>query len=209
MNTKATIRVAAASLMIFSAAPAGAQIGLPSSSVPATRDSFPAEPVRKEAPLELRASVSERMLYVTRGDTTLKTFQVAVGTPRYPTPRGTFRIRKMIWNPSWRPPPNSDWAKGKKARGPGEPGNPMKVVKIFFKEPDYYIHGTDQVESLGTAASHGCLRMDPEEVAELAKLIMEHGGQPREENWFLRLIHSRRQEKPIYLDSPVWITIDA
>ena len=210
MNTKATIRVAAASLIFFlSAAPVGAQIGLPSSSVPATRDSFPEQPVQKEAPLELRASVSERMLYVTRGDTTLNTFQVAVGTERYPTPRGTFRIRKMIWNPSWRPPPNSEWAKGKKARGPGEPGNPMKVVKIFFKEPDYYIHGTDAVESLGSAASHGCLRMDPEEVAELAKLIMEHGGQPREENWFLRLIHSRRQEKPIYLDNPVWITIDA
>ena len=85
----------------------------------------------------------------------------------------------------------------------------MKVVKIFFKEPDYYIHGTDAIESLGSAASHGCLRMDPEEVAELAKLIMEHGGQPREENWFLRLIHSRREEKPIYLDNPVWITIDA
>jgi len=209
MNSNTTIRVAAASLMFFSAATAGAQIGLPSNSVPATRDSFRVQPVRKEAPLELRASVSERMLYVTRGDTTLKTFQVAVGTARYPTPRGTFRIRKMIWNPSWRPPPNSEWARGKKARGPGEPGNPMKVVKIFFKEPDYYIHGTDAIESLGSAASHGCLRMDPEEVAELAKLIMEHGGQPREENWFLRLIHSRREEKPIYLDNPVWITIDA
>jgi lipoprotein-anchoring transpeptidase ErfK/SrfK len=208
MNTKPTIRAAAASLLVLSA-PVGAQIGLPSSSVPATRDSFPVQLIPKEAPLELRASVSERMLYVTRGDTTLKTFQVAVGTAKYPTPRGTFRIRKMIWNPSWRPPPNSDWAKGKKARGPGDPLNPMKVVKVFFKEPDYYIHGTGDVESLGSAASHGCIRMAPEEVAELAKLIMEHGGQPREENWFLRLIHSRRQEKPIYLDNPVWITIDA
>ncbi len=119
-----------------------------------------------------------------------------------------FTIEKIIWNPSWRPPPNSDWAKGKQARGPGDPKNPMKVVKIFFKEPDYYIHGTDAVESLGSAASHGCLRMDPAEVAELAKLIMEHGGQPREENWFLRLIHSRREEKPIYLRNPVSITVD-
>jgi lipoprotein-anchoring transpeptidase ErfK/SrfK len=209
MKINATILAAAAALMFFSASHVGAQIGLPSNSVPAARESFPAPVAAKEAPLELRASVSERMLYVTRGDTTLKTFQIAVGTQRYPTPRGTFRIRKMIWNPSWRPPPNSEWARGKKARGPGEPGNPMKVVKIFFKEPDYYIHGTDAVESLGSAASHGCLRMDPEEVAELAKLIMENGGQPREENWFLRLIHSRREEKPIYLESPVWITIDA
>lgn len=209
MQTSSTIRLALAASLFLTASRAPAQIGLPSNAIPAARDSSPAPVVTREAPVMLRASVSERMLYVTRGDTTLKTFQVAVGTDNYPTPRGTFMIRKMIWNPSWRPPPNSDWAKGKKATGPGDPKNPMKVVKIFFKEPDYYIHGTDAVQSLGSAASHGCLRMDPNDVAELAKLIMAHGGQPREENWFLRLIHSRREEKPIYLDNPVAITIDA
>lgn len=182
------------------------QIGLPPTAMTAGRDTTLQTTV-VEAPLEITANIPARMLVVRRADSTLKTFAVAVGKERYPTPTGTFRIRKMIWNPSWRPPPNSDWARGKTAKGPGEPGNPMKVVKIFFKEPDYYIHGTGEVESLGSAASHGCLRMDPQEVAELAKLIMEHGGQPREENWFLRLIHSRREEKPIYLDNPVWLTI--
>ncbi len=196
-----------AAATLLSASLASAQIGLPATAVPGARDSVRQATTVKQAPLVLRASVSERMLYVQRGDTTLKTFLVAVGTSRYPTPRGRYTIRKMIWNPSWRPPPGSEWAKGKKATGPGDPKNPMKVVKIFFKEPDYYIHGTDAVESLGSAASHGCIRMDPSEVAELAKLIMEHGGQPREENWFLRLIHSRRQEKPIYLDNPVTITV--
>ena len=209
MRISSIFRAALAAFFFLTASTASTQIGLPATAVPAVKDSLAAQVAPQEEPLELRASVSERMLYVKRGDTTLKTFQVAVGTDDYPTPKGTFRIRKMIWNPSWRPPPNSDWAKGKKARGPGDPQNPMKVVKIFFKEPDYYIHGTSAVESLGSAASHGCLRMDPDEVAELARLIMEHGGQPREENWFLRLIHSRREEKPIYLDSPVWITIDA
>ena len=202
--------LAAAALVLMVGSPALAQIGLPATAVPAARDSFmaPAAPAVPEASLVLRASVSERMLYVQRGDTTLKTFLVAVGTDDYPTPQGTYTIKKMIWNPSWRPPPNSDWAKGKKATGPGDPMNPMKVVKIFFKEPDYYIHGTGAVESLGSAASHGCLRMDPNDVAELAKLIMEHGGQPREENWFLRLIHSRREEKPIYLNNPITITVE-
>ena len=183
-----------------------AQIGLPPTAMTAGRDTtLQVAPV--EATLEITANIPARMLVVRQGGTTLKTFAVAVGKDRYPTPTGTFRINKMIWNPSWRPPPNSEWARGKTAKGPGEPGNPMKVVKIFFKEPDYYIHGTGDVESLGSAASHGCLRMDPEEVAELAKLIMEHGGQPREENWFLRILHSRREEKPIYLDNPVWLTI--
>jgi hypothetical protein len=36
---------------------------------------------------------------------------------------------------------------------------------------------------------------------------MAHGGQPHEENWFMRLIHSRREEKVIYLSRPVPIRV--
>jgi len=184
-----------------------AQIDLPPTAVTAGRDTTTAQPLVAEAPLVLKANLSARMLVVQRGDSTLKTYAVAVGQDEYPTPIGSFRISKIVWNPSWRPPPGADWAKGKTAKGPGDPRNPMKVVKIFFQEPDYYIHGTDDVESLGSAASHGCLRMHPEEVADLAKIIMEHGGQPREENWFWRIIHSRREEKVVYLDNPIALTI--
>jgi lipoprotein-anchoring transpeptidase ErfK/SrfK len=183
------------------------QIDVPPTAATAGRDtSYPA-PAIQEAPITLRANLGARILSVQQGDSTLKTYAVAVGQERYPTPPGTYNIRKIIWNPSWHPPPNSAWAKGKTPKGPGDPGNPMKVVKIFFKEPDYYIHGTDDIESLGSAESHGCLRMDPDEVADLAKLIMEHGGQPREENWFWRIIHSRREEQVVYLDNPISLTI--
>jgi len=188
--------------------PLAAQIDLPRTAVTAGKDSSEiTEVARVDLPLRLSADLSERKLYVQRGDSMLRVFDVSVGRDRYPTPTGSYTIEKMIWNPSWRPPPGSDWAKGKTAKGPGDPGNPMKVVKIFFHEPDYYIHGTDAVESLGSAASHGCLRMDPEEVASLAKLIMEHGGAPRDENWFWRVLHSRREEKVVYLDNPVELTI--
>lgn len=182
------------------------QIGVPPAAATAGRDTTTASAVA-EAPLVLKANVHARMLVAQRADSTLKTYAVGVGQDQYPTPVGTFTIRKIVWNPSWKPPPGADWAKGKTAKGPGDPGNPMKVVKIFFQEPDYYIHGTDDVESLGTAASHGCLRMHPEEVADLAKLIMEHGGQPREENWFWRIIHSRREEKVVYLNNPITLII--
>ena len=207
-----TISHKALGLFLILAAPlttgaAFAQIGLPSTAMTAGRDTASAQPAITEAPLVLKANVSARMLVVQRGDSTLRTYAVAVGQDTYPTPTGSFTIRKIVWNPSWRPPPGADWAKGKKAKGPGDPDNPMKVVKIFFREPDYYIHGTGDVESLGSAASHGCLRMDPEEVADLAKIIMEHSGQPREENWFWRIIHSRREEKVIYLDNPITLTI--
>ncbi len=64
----------------------------------------------------------------------------------------------------------------------------MKLVKIFFKEPDYYIHGTDQLESIGSSASHGCLRMDPADAAELAIRLMEASGARKDADWYQNAI---------------------
>jgi len=157
-------------------------------------------------PLLLLADISSRRLHLYQGNDLVKSYDVAVGTAKYPTPRGTYRIRKIVWNPGW-VPPDSKWARGKTPKGPGERGNPMKVVKIFFKEPTYYIHGTGDIESLGSAASHGCLRMHPNDAAEVAQYIMEHGGQPRDESWFRRVLRVRDQSRTIYLESSVPLTI--
>ncbi len=160
----------------------------------------------KEPAKRLVADLSDKILYVYEGDSVLTMFDIADGKEPYPTPRGSFKIRKLTWNPSWRPP-DSEWAKKKSAKGPGEPGNPMKVVKIFFKEPDYYIHGTGDLGSLGSADSHGCLRMAPDDVTQLGRWVMEHGGGWKGENWFMRILHSRRQEKVISLTTPVAISV--
>ncbi|MFL5605573.1 MAG: L,D-transpeptidase [Gemmatimonadaceae bacterium] len=145
-------------------------------------------PAAADSPLELTVSLSSRRLTVRKDGEVVKEYDVAIGQGRYPTPTGLFNIQKIIWNPAWIPP-DASWAKGKSAKGPGHPANPMKMVKIFFREPDYYIHGTDEVESLGGAASHGCLRMDPDEAAELALLIMENAGQERSMDWVKGLLH--------------------
>ena len=199
-------RMTLVALTFLTAGCASAQIEVPRTAVVAGKDSSVVAPV-SDAPLTLRADLSARRLIAKKGDITLKTYPIAVGQDRYPTPVGEFTIRRIVWNPSWKPPPDAAWAKGKSAKGPGDPENPMKVVKIFFHDPDYYIHGTDDVESLGSAASHGCLRMNPEEVADLAKLIMDNGGEPRGDNWFWRILHSRREEKEVSLDNPVSLTI--
>ena len=161
---------------------------------------------------ELRASdfrievdLSTRMLTAYAGEDVVKTYSVSVGTPKDPTPTGSFQIRKLIWNPSW-VPPKEKWARGKEPKKPGDPDNPMQRVKIFFKEPDYYIHGTPAVESMGRAQSHGCVRMTPAEVTDLAKIVMEHGGKPMPEPWYRRIFR-RRSTQVVLLSNPVAIRI--
>jgi murein L,D-transpeptidase YcbB/YkuD len=61
-------------------------------------------------------------------------------------------------------------------------------VKIFFQEPDYYIHGTDDEDSLGGRASHGCIRMSESDVAELARYLMEHTGVKQSDAWYQKVI---------------------
>jgi lipoprotein-anchoring transpeptidase ErfK/SrfK len=156
--------------------------------------------------VRLRASLGQKRLVIEDGGQVVREFGVAIGLPSHPTPRGQFTIRKMIWNPGWVPPKDRAWARGKQARQPGDPNSPMQTVKIFFREPYYYIHGTNNPQSIGTAASHGCLRMDPIDAAELGAYLMQHGGQPREESWFRRIFRFG-QSTVINLDNPIPLTI--
>jgi lipoprotein-anchoring transpeptidase ErfK/SrfK len=155
--------------------------------------------------LSLEVEVADRQLRVVEDGSVINKYDISVGKEKNPTPTGAFAIRKIVWNPSWRPP-DEKWARGKTAKPPGHPENPMKRVKIFFKEPDYYIHGTAETESLGRAGSHGCIRMDEDDVTELAKLLMEHGGKPQPEPWYRRILH-RRTTKVVLLASQIPLQI--
>jgi lipoprotein-anchoring transpeptidase ErfK/SrfK len=138
--------------------------------------------------LSLAASIGKNILVVRVNGRDVKTFHVSVGVKAHQTPQGHFSIRHIVWNPSWHPP-KAGWAKNKTAAAPGSPKNPMKVVKIFFQEPDYYIHGTDHESALGAAASHGCIRMSQADVYELGRLLQERGGAARQPDWYARVIN--------------------
>jgi lipoprotein-anchoring transpeptidase ErfK/SrfK len=155
--------------------------------------------------LTLTASLSAKTLTVVRGGDTVRVYDVAVGADNHPTPTGAFTIRKIVWNPAW-VPPKERWARGKQAKDPGHPENPMKLVKLFFQEPDYYIHGTDAVETLGQAASHGCLRMEPNDAGELGLMVMENGGVARNWDWVKGLLHLGEQ-RTVTLQRPTALMI--
>jgi lipoprotein-anchoring transpeptidase ErfK/SrfK len=95
-----------------------------------------------------------------------KTYKIAVGQAGLETPAGLYHVQNKAVNPSWHVP-NSAWAGelAGKVIPPG-PDNPIKArwLGIFDGAG---IHGTDQTYSLGSAASHGCIRMAIPDVIEL------------------------------------------
>src|SRR5688572_6924503 len=125
--------------------------------------------------MSLRVDLSEREMHVIEGGEVVRTYGVAIGTRKHPTPTGRFRTGRIEWNPRWVPPP-VEWARRLKARAGGDPRNPMQGVKIYFRAPWYFIHGTNDPASIGSAASHGCLRMRTEEAKELAREISKRGS---------------------------------
>jgi lipoprotein-anchoring transpeptidase ErfK/SrfK len=165
-----------------------------------------AQPARRMANFSVVVDVSDRALYVMSGQRVVRSYPVSVGEAGYDTPTGQFTIRRMIWNPDWRPPASA-WARDKKYEAPGSPGNPMGRVKMFFRDPDFYIHGTGLTSSLGNARSHGCVRMRNIDVVELARLVMVNGGDPKNDQWFQETIAQKDDMRAVTLPTPVTVRV--
>ena len=96
-----------------------------------------------------------------------KSYGVAVGQPAYPTPTGLFSITNKQVNPVWTAP-NSPWAgelAGTTTPG-GSAANPLRARWMGIVN-GVGIHGTSQEYSIGSRASHGCIRMRVADVIDL------------------------------------------
>jgi hypothetical protein len=98
----------------------------------------------------------------------VRTYGIAVGQAGFGTPGGLFRIRSKDWNPAWHVP-NSAWAGSLAGQTipPGDPRNPLRVIFMSLGGA-IGIHGTSEPWSIGTRASHGCIRMRSGDVRNLA-----------------------------------------
>jgi hypothetical protein len=95
-----------------------------------------------------------------------KTYTVAVGQEGLETPEGLYHIEEKQENPSWHVP-DSAWAGDLAGQViPPGPADPIKARWMAIFE-GAGIHGTEETESLGSAASHGCVRMSIPDVIEL------------------------------------------
>ena len=96
-----------------------------------------------------------------------KTYGIAVGQVGLDTPAGLYTIQNKAVNPAWHVP-NSAWAgdlAGKVIAG-DDPSNPIKARWMGIYD-GVGVHGTSDDASIGSAASHGCIRMHVPDVEEL------------------------------------------
>lgn len=107
-------------------------------------------------------------------------FSIAVGREGFRTPAGFYEITKKKLNPTWTPP-DEDWV-GPDLRDPvtgkpktlasDDPNNPLAGAFLWVIEDEAIgIHGTKDLDSLGGAASHGCIRMNPKHAVHLYKIL--------------------------------------
>jgi lipoprotein-anchoring transpeptidase ErfK/SrfK len=83
---------------------------------------------------------------------------VSTGRPEYATPSGTYTPKSM--NKVWY---SKQW------------DNAPMPHAIFFDRKGHAIHGSYEVKYLGTAASHGCVRISPKNATVLFNLVKERG----------------------------------
>ncbi len=128
---------------------------------------FTREELAKRNPVVLIADRTNFKLRVYRDLKLDKTYGIAVGAAGNETPTGLYKIANKAVNPAWSVP-NSDWAgdlAGQVIPG-GAPNNPLKSRWLGIYN-GVGIHGTADRASIGSNASHGCLRMLVEDVEEL------------------------------------------
>lgn len=127
--------------------------------------------LRSEYPNLIVINRSAHELRYYRNLKRVKTYTIAVGQAGLETPAGLYHIQNKAVDPAWHVP-NSDWAGDLAGRviPSGAPDNPLKARWMGIYD-GAGIHGTSDVGSLGTNASHGCIRMAIPQVKELFRKV--------------------------------------
>ncbi|MBD1914805.1 L,D-transpeptidase [Phormidium sp. FACHB-322] len=146
----------------------------PTMALPSTDSSAAAAPLEAdllpevvEQPVHLRLSLSDRRVYVHRGNVVEASFPVAIGRPGWETPTGEFEIFSQITQPAWTNPFTNEVV-------PPGSENPLGDRWIgFWSDGNNVIgfHGTPNRDSVGRAASHGCVRMYNEDIRQLFDMV--------------------------------------
>ena len=100
------------------------------------------------------------------------THPIGIGREGWRTPVGRMRIAEKIANPTWTPPASVRREHAKQgdvlpAVVKAGPDNPLGAHAMRLSRPSYLLHGTNKPYGVGMRVSHGCIRLYPEDIAEL------------------------------------------
>jgi lipoprotein-anchoring transpeptidase ErfK/SrfK len=112
---------------------------------------------------QLVVDLSDRRSYVYRSERLIASYPVAIGKEGWQTPRGSFKVLQMRKNPIWRHP-----LTGEIVRSGAK--NPLGSRWIGFwsdGRSQIGFHGTNDEQLVGQAVSHGCLRMENQDVEKI------------------------------------------
>mgnify|MGYP005811507043 CR=1 FL=1 len=100
------------------------------------------------------------------------TYPVSIGRMDWDTPVGMTKVMRKDKDPAWYPP--TSIKKEHAERGdmlpdviPAGPDNPLGQFAMRLGFKGYLIHGTNNPWGIGMRVTHGCIRMYPEDVAQL------------------------------------------
>jgi L,D-transpeptidase ErfK/SrfK len=102
----------------------------------------------------------------------VETYPVGIGREGWSTPTGDLKIINKEAFPTWNAPASVREEHAKKgdplpASVPAGPDNPLGDYAFYLNKPSYLMHGTNKPSGVGMRASHGCLRLYPEDIAAL------------------------------------------
>lgn len=124
----------------------------------------------------IKIDTREKRLRLYEGEKLLATLPITPGSGHLATPPGTWRILGIAQMPTFR------WDKSVLEYGvrsssyyqlPLGPNNPVGVMWIGLNKPGIGIHGTNQPQTIGRSASHGCMRTANWDVVRLVKMITQ------------------------------------
>ncbi len=103
---------------------------------------------------------------------TVETYAVSIGRMDWRTPLGEARVVTKVKDPAWYPPESIKQearAEGREmpAVVPAGPDNPLGRYAMRLSIPGYLIHSTNRPWGVGMRATHGCVRMYPEDIEGL------------------------------------------
>ncbi len=105
-----------------------------------------------------KVNLTNQRMTVYQGGRVIHTWPVSSGRSGYTTPTGTWTVHRM----------HKEYYSKKYDNAP--------MPYAMFYHRGFAIHGTNAISRLGRPASHGCIRLHPDNAATLFSMIKRSGG---------------------------------